>query len=54
MNLAFAELYLVIAHLFLRFKMELFETREWDMEWKDFSTTAFRGHLKVKVGVARD
>ena len=54
MNLAYAELYLVVAHLFRRFDMELFETSEWDMEWKDFFTTVFRGHLKVKVGVAKD
>ncbi|KAM0796351.1 cytochrome P450 [Usnea florida] len=54
MNLAYAELYLVVAHLFRLFDMELFETSEWDMEWKDFFTTVFRGHLKVKVGVAKD
>ena len=54
MNLAYAELYLVIAHLFRRFEMELFETSERDMEWKEFFKTVFRGHLKVKVGVARD
>ena len=54
MNLAYAELYLVVAHLFRRFEMELFETTEWDMEWKDFFTTVFRGHLKVRVDVVRD
>ena len=54
MNLAYAELYFVIAHLFRRFNLELFETSEWDMEWKDYFGAVFRGHLKVKVGVARD
>ncbi|KAA8909835.1 cytochrome P450 [Sphaerosporella brunnea] len=46
-NLAYAELHLVVANLFSRFKLELFETTKEDLECVDH----FVGHLKGRIKV---
>ena len=47
--MAYAELYLVLATLFGRFAMELFEADERTMEWVDHGVVHSRGVLKVRV-----
>lgn len=49
MNLAYAELYLVIACLYRRFEISNGGTTEADMQWDDCGTPVTRGHLKVTV-----
>lgn len=48
-NLAYAELYLVTAHLFRRFEIANSGTTDADMEWDDSFALVTRGHLKVTV-----
>ncbi|KAL9066115.1 MAG: hypothetical protein Q9161_007773 [Pseudevernia consocians] len=54
MNLAYAELYLTLAHLFRRFDLELYQTTPEDMEWKDVTVPRMKGHLKLLVREAKD
>lgn len=54
MNLAYANLHLLLARLFRRFDMELFETGKEEMEWKDSFVPMTRGHLRVKIREAED
>lgn len=49
MNLAYAELHLILAHLFRRFEIANFGTSDADMEWDDCFAPMTRGHLKVSV-----
>lgn len=49
MNLAYAELYLVIARLYRRFEISNGGTTEADMQWDDCFIPVTRGHLKVTV-----
>ena len=53
-SLAYAELYLTIAHLFRRFELELYQTTPEDMDWKDVTVPRMKGHLKVIVREAKD
>ena len=53
-SLAYAELYLTLAHLFRRFDLELYETSPEDMEWKDVTVPRMKGHLKLLVREAND
>ncbi|MCJ1457018.1 hypothetical protein MMC28_007384 [Mycoblastus sanguinarius] len=53
-NLAYAELYLTLAHLFRRFDLSLYQTTEKDVEWDDSFVPITRGHLKVLIQRARD
>ena len=48
-SLAYAELYLTLAHLFRRFKLSVHETTDADMVWDDAFSILPRGHLKVLV-----
>ena len=48
-NVAYAELYLALAHLFRRFEISNYGTSEADMEWDDCFAPVTRGHLKVMV-----
>lgn len=48
-NLAYAQLYLTLAHLFRRFDLQLYETTAATMEWDDCFTPKTKGHLKVLV-----
>ena len=48
-SLANSELLSTIAHTFRRFELELVDTSEHDMEWKDCFTPRFHGALKVRV-----
>jgi cytochrome P450 len=49
LNLAYAELYLILAHLFVRFDMRPFDTTPTDMEWLDHGISHTKGMLKVTV-----
>ena len=49
MNLAYAEMHLILAHLFRRFEISNAGTTDADMEWDDSFTMVTRGHLKVTV-----
>ena len=53
-SLAYAELYLTIAHLFRRFELELYQTTPEDMDWKDVTVPRMKGQLKVIVRQAKD
>lgn len=53
-SLAYAELYLTLAHLFRRFDLELYQTTPEDMDWKDVSVPRMKGHLKVTLRQAKD
>ncbi len=53
-SLAYAELYLTLAHLFRRFDLELYQTTPEDMEWKDVTVPRMKGHLKLLVREAKD
>ena len=53
-SLAYAELYLTLAHLFRRFDLELYQTTPEDMDWKDVSVPRMKGHLKVMIRQAKD
>ena len=53
-SLAYAELYLTIAHLFRRFELELYQTTPEDMDWKDVTVPRMKGQLKVIVKEAKD
>ena len=50
LNLAWAELYLILAHLFRRFDVSNSGTTEADMRWDDCFVPMTRGHLKVVLG----
>jgi cytochrome P450 len=52
-NLAYAELYLNLGHMVRWYDLELFETSESAMKWKDNFVPTTQGHLKVKVGKAQ-
>ena len=49
MHLAYAELYLVLAHFYRRFEVSNMGTTASDMEWDDNFAPVTRGHLKVMV-----
>ena len=49
LSLAYAELYLVLAHMFRSFKLSLHETTDADMVWDDCFTIMTKGHLKVLI-----
>ena len=53
-SLAYAELNLVLAHLFRRFDLELYQTTSKEVEWKDCYVPVPKGHLKVLVTEAKD
>lgn len=53
-SLAYAELYLTLAHLFRRFDLEFYQTTPEDMDWKDVTERRMRGHLKLLVREAKD
>ncbi|KPI40433.1 Trichodiene oxygenase [Cyphellophora attinorum] len=53
-NLGLAELYFGFAYLFRNFELELFETGEKEMHWKDLFTAVTDGHLKVKARRVKD
>jgi hypothetical protein len=48
-SLAYAELYLTVAHLFRRFDLTLHDTTAATMEWDDCFTPKTKGHLKVLI-----
>ena len=48
-NVAYAELYLVVAHLFRRFEILNDGTSDRDMEWDDCIVAMKKGLLKVIV-----
>ena len=48
-NLAYAEFYLTIAHLFRRFDVSNHGTSETDMQWDDCLAPVTKGHLKVML-----
>ena len=49
LNLAYAEIHLILAHLFRRFEISNAGTTDADMEWDDSLVAVIRGHLKVTV-----
>ncbi|KAI4253322.1 MAG: hypothetical protein LQ352_003762 [Teloschistes flavicans] len=46
-SLAYCELYLTLAHLLRWYDLELYETTEEDMEWKDSFTQMTKGPLRI-------
>jgi cytochrome P450 len=48
-NLAYAELYLNLGYMVQRYDLDLFETGEGDMRWKDNFVPTTKGHLRVKI-----
>jgi hypothetical protein len=48
-SLAYAQLYLTLAHLMRRFDLALHETTAEDMEWDDFYTPKTRKHLRITI-----
>jgi cytochrome P450 len=48
-SFAYPQLYLVIAEVFTRFDMELFETDDRTMEWIDTGFLRTLGHVKVRA-----
>lgn len=48
-NLAYAELDLIVAHLYRRFDVSNAGTTDADMQWKDCLAPVTKGHLKVTV-----
>lgn len=48
-NLAYAELFLIVAYLLRNFDLQLHDTSDEDMEWVDNFLTIPFGHVKVKV-----
>ena len=48
-NLAYAELYLLFAHLFRTLDLSLHDTTAADVDWGDYFIVVTRGHLKVMV-----
>lgn len=44
----------MLAHLFRKFDLELYQTTPADMEWKDCTVFRMMGHLKVLVKEAKD
>ncbi|KAL8664827.1 MAG: hypothetical protein Q9202_002689 [Teloschistes flavicans] len=46
-SLAYCELYLTLAHLLRWYDLELYETTEEDMEWKDSFTPMTKGPLRI-------
>ncbi|KAI4198972.1 MAG: hypothetical protein LQ350_004953 [Teloschistes chrysophthalmus] len=49
MNLAYCVLYLTLAHLLRWYDLQLHETTEADMEWKDSFVSMMKGSLRVTV-----
>ncbi|KAF7852941.1 hypothetical protein EAF04_010818 [Stromatinia cepivora] len=49
MNIAYAQMYIILALLFSRFEMELFETDAESMEWVDHGNAVTRSSVKVRV-----
>lgn len=45
-SLAYCQLYLALAHLLRWYDLELYETTEEDMEWKDHFSPTTRGPLR--------
>ena len=48
-SLAYMELYLTLANFFGRFEMELFETDEKSMEWRENGTAKNASNVKVRA-----
>ena len=48
-NLAYAELYLTLAHFNRRFEVSNWGTSDADMEWDDCFVPVTKGHLKVTL-----
>ncbi|KAI5778513.1 cytochrome P450 [Geopyxis carbonaria] len=48
-NLAYAELYVVLAKLFSKYNMEVWKTTEDDMAWSDNGVVHTKGELNVKL-----
>lgn len=49
MSVAYAELYLTLAHLVRRFEISNNGTTDADLQWKDCLTAVTKGHLKVTL-----
>lgn len=49
LNLAWAELYLILGNLFRKVTLELVDTTEKDMEWKAHLVARFHGTVKAKI-----
>jgi cytochrome P450 len=49
MTLAYHEIYTYLAIVFSRFDMELFNTTDRDMEWRDHFFVKRKGVLKVRI-----
>lgn len=54
MHVAYAELYLTLAHVFRRFEISNNGTTDADLEWKDCLVPIPKRHLKVTVKEAVD
>ena len=48
-SLAYMEIYLTLANIFGRFELELFETDEKSMEWRDHVTAVNMSNVKVRA-----
>ena len=53
-NLAYAELYLILAHLYRRFEISNWGTLDADMQWDDCFVPMTKGHLKVVLRESAD
>ncbi|KAM0802103.1 cytochrome P450 [Usnea florida] len=53
-NLAYAELYLTLGHLFRSYELELSGVTSADMEWEDKLVPVTRGNLRVRVRESKD
>lgn len=53
-SLAYALLYLTIAHLMRRFDLALYETTAEDMEWEDCYMPQTRNHLRITIKKASE
>ncbi|KAF6758345.1 cytochrome P450 [Ephemerocybe angulata] len=52
-NLAWAELYLILGNLFRKVDMELFDTNENDLKYRAFLTPRYHGAVRVKIDKVR-
>ncbi|KAJ3521435.1 hypothetical protein NMY22_g12318 [Coprinellus aureogranulatus] len=49
LNLAWAELYLILGNLFRKVDLEMIDTTEKDLEWKAHLVARFKGSVKAKI-----
>ena len=53
-SLAYCEIYITLAHLLRRYDLELYQTTQEDMEWKDSFAPMTKGPLRVLLKKAEE